>query len=172
MLCTAEMDQLRFSVRRQTVGKVLHMMLDIFKVLKEELPAFAFEEVHEDAKPHQAIAPPAEGTANLEDYYDERAKLAVLEPSMKAARIFVLIEISGFTGKHVIDVKIKAKSFEVVIEEGSFENSFPFFSLSLSNFEMALGVWTSGMQLQVTTNFFQGFVNCHVRPDLAVWKQV
>jgi hypothetical protein len=50
----------------------------------------------------------------------------------------------------VIDVDIKAKSFEVVIEEGGFETSFPFFYLSLSNFEMALGVWTSGMQLQVS----------------------
>jgi hypothetical protein len=84
MLCTAEMDQLRFLVRRQTVGKVLHMMLDIFKVLKEELPAFALEAADTIEEVTQSSSLPLpESTDNFEDYYDERAKLVVSEPSTK-----------------------------------------------------------------------------------------
>lgn len=85
MICRAELAQVNLAVRRQTIGKVLNMLLDIFKVLKAELPAFAlalppllsqtpFPTSSEQAESRSLPTTP-------EELYSKEAMLHITEPS-------------------------------------------------------------------------------------------
>lgn len=56
----------------------------------------------------------------------------------------------GFNGKHIIDLRVNAKSFEITLEEGTPKESYSIFGLSFSSLALNMSVWKKGMSMEVT----------------------